>query len=454
MQEVGATPEGEQYLLARALLQSSAALNLATYLLLKSDYAEEASAKKNQQKKSFMGSDESIMSRHPVLDHLQKLDRLAESMENSVNNPQSSSSLNEQITHLVKASALLENGALLDDQEDDQDSSSSEGQNDDDDEEDGDHDMDRKEEALRDGKVIQSDENDSEDDTDSSTSDHSVDEKVKESQRETNMMNEARFALRLDEIGVQNGKEEDEETGAERKRRRRRAAPEFGEDTDPAMAGGISSTTNVANRAQSASRSLATTVNALEQRFATSSRKRNKHTSDMADQLDDVDRGEGDKENEIRRGLELMEAELGKLESDNDEDNQAGSDDDKDDEQDLDDDDADLAFYNKIANSSSEKKKQRRDRYAVAPKFPRPDATVEDGGERAVSRTIMKNRGLVAHKNKLNRNPRVKKREQYRRALIRRKGAVRAIRDPREGHIYGGEETGIKSGLKRSRNLT
>jgi Sas10 C-terminal domain len=40
----------------------------------------------------------------------------------------------------------------------------------------------------------------------------------------------------------------------------------------------------------------------------------------------------------------------------------------------------------------------------------------------------MKNRGLVAHKSKLNRNPRVKKREQYRKALVRRKGHVREVR--------------------------
>ena len=70
-----------------------------------------------------------------------------------------------------------------------------------------------------------------------------------------------------------------------------------------------------------------------------------------------------------------------------------------------------------------------------------------------MSRAILKNRGLVAHKSKLNRNPRVKKREQYRKALIRRKGAVRDIRTD-EGHKYGGEATGIKSGLSRSRKLT
>ena len=64
----------------------------------------------------------------------------------------------------------------------------------------------------------------------------------------------------------------------------------------------------------------------------------------------------------------------------------------------------------------------------------------------------MKNRGLVAHKAKINRNPRVKKREQYRKALIRRKGAVREIRTD-EGHVYGGEATGIKSGISRSRKL-
>ncbi len=46
-------------------------------------------------------------------------------------------------------------------------------------------------------------------------------------------------------------------------------------------------------------------------------------------------------------------------------------------------------------------------------------------GERAISKTIMK---------------------------VRRKGQVREVRTD-EGHKYGGEETGIKSGLSRSRKL-
>lgn len=73
-------------------------------------------------------------------------------------------------------------------------------------------------------------------------------------------------------------------------------------------------------------------------------------------------------------------------------------------------------------------------------------------GERAIGKMIMKNRGLVPHKNKLNRNPRVKKREQYRKALIKRKGQVREVRTG-EVDAYGGETTGIKSGLSRSRKL-
>ncbi|KAL7446400.1 hypothetical protein ACHAXH_008103 [Discostella pseudostelligera] len=93
---------------------------------------------------------------------------------------------------------------------------------------------------------------------------------------------------------------------------------------------------------------------------------------------------------------------------------------------------------------------EKKQMYTVAPKYPRLEGEID--GERAIGKTILKNRGLVAHKPKINRNPRVKKREQYRKALIRRKGAVREVRTD-EGHVYGGEATGIKSGISRSRKL-
>ncbi|CEG37439.1 Disrupter of silencing SAS10 [Plasmopara halstedii] len=75
-----------------------------------------------------------------------------------------------------------------------------------------------------------------------------------------------------------------------------------------------------------------------------------------------------------------------------------------------------------------------------------------EGAKRGASYQIMKNKGLKAHKSKLNRNPRVKKRMQYRKAIIRRKGQVRDVRVG-EASKYGGESTGIKANLSRSRKI-
>ena len=104
----------------------------------------------------------------------------------------------------------------------------------------------------------------------------------------------------------------------------------------------------------------------------------------------------------------------------------------------------------KLKSKASAKRQEKKDRYAVAPKYNKVEKEVE--GERAIGYQIMKNRGLVAHKNKLNRNPRVKKREQYRKAVIRRKGAVREVRTG-EAANYAGEATGVKAGISKSRKL-
>uniref|UniRef100_K3WST8 Sas10 C-terminal domain-containing protein n=1 Tax=Globisporangium ultimum (strain ATCC 200006 / CBS 805.95 / DAOM BR144) TaxID=431595 RepID=K3WST8_GLOUD len=79
------------------------------------------------------------------------------------------------------------------------------------------------------------------------------------------------------------------------------------------------------------------------------------------------------------------------------------------------------------------------------------DSDMEDA-KRGASYEIIKNRGLKAHKSKLNRNPRVKKRMQFRKAVIRRKGQVRDVRVG-EASKYGGETTGIKANLTRSRKI-
>ncbi|KAE9108157.1 hypothetical protein PF010_g12020 [Phytophthora fragariae] len=113
-------------------------------------------------------------------------------------------------------------------------------------------------------------------------------------------------------------------------------------------------------------------------------------------------------------------------------------------------------FYEQTARDQAELKKAKKDFYthenpALASNDEDSDMEGE-AGKRSASYQIMKNKGLKAHKSKLNRNPRVKKRLQYRKAVIRRKGQVRDVRVGEAGK-YGGETTGIKSNLTRSRKI-
>lgn len=72
----------------------------------------------------------------------------------------------------------------------------------------------------------------------------------------------------------------------------------------------------------------------------------------------------------------------------------------------------------------------------------------EDGVERReITYQISKNKGLTPYRKKELRNPRVKHRNKFRKALIRRKGAVRTVR--KEIKRYDGEKFGIKAGVKK-----
>lgn len=71
-----------------------------------------------------------------------------------------------------------------------------------------------------------------------------------------------------------------------------------------------------------------------------------------------------------------------------------------------------------------------------------------DGDERRqITYQIAKNKGLTPYRKKELRNPRVKHRNKFRKALIRRKGAVRTVR--KEVRRYDGEKFGIKAGVKK-----
>ncbi|XP_072887899.1 something about silencing protein 10 isoform X1 [Hemitrygon akajei] len=71
--------------------------------------------------------------------------------------------------------------------------------------------------------------------------------------------------------------------------------------------------------------------------------------------------------------------------------------------------------------------------------------------KRKITYQIAKNKGLTPKRKKIDRNPRVKHREKFRRAKIRRKGQVREVR--REEQRYCGELSGIRAGVKKSIKL-
>ncbi|XP_029678122.1 something about silencing protein 10 isoform X1 [Formica exsecta] len=79
------------------------------------------------------------------------------------------------------------------------------------------------------------------------------------------------------------------------------------------------------------------------------------------------------------------------------------------------------------------------------------DPTNEEEGKRAITYQMAKNRGLTPYRKKELRNPRVKHKNKYRKALIRRKGAIREVR--KELTRYDGEISGIKAGAKKSIKL-
>ncbi|XP_039496675.1 something about silencing protein 10 [Drosophila santomea] len=76
------------------------------------------------------------------------------------------------------------------------------------------------------------------------------------------------------------------------------------------------------------------------------------------------------------------------------------------------------------------------------------DEDDEENARRGITYQMAKNKGLTPHRKKELRNPRVKHRGKYRKALIRRKGAVRTVR--KELQRYGGEMSGIKATVTKS----
>ncbi|CAE7561020.1 Utp3, partial [Symbiodinium microadriaticum] len=114
------------------------------------------------------------------------------------------------------------------------------------------------------------------------------------------------------------------------------------------------------------------------------------------------------------------------------------------------DDDDDL--METFARKKKEFAKKKVEHYTAPARIGGREEVVADGAKRAASYEIMSNRGLTPHRKKSNRNPRVKKREAFAKAVVARKGQVRDVISGSDV-AYGGEATGIKSNLSRSRRI-
>ncbi|XP_001992164.3 something about silencing protein 10 [Drosophila grimshawi] len=99
------------------------------------------------------------------------------------------------------------------------------------------------------------------------------------------------------------------------------------------------------------------------------------------------------------------------------------------------------------SNAGEQQKQQQLPKEASADEDEQ-DEQEEENARRSITYQMAKNKGLTPHRKKELRNPRVKHRGKYRKALIRRKGAVRSVR--KEVKRYGGEISGIKSTVTKS----
>jgi U3 small nucleolar RNA-associated protein 3 len=110
-------------------------------------------------------------------------------------------------------------------------------------------------------------------------------------------------------------------------------------------------------------------------------------------------------------------------------------------------------YYQKIKNEKLAKKKQREEKYAqlnepLVDNWAEPE--MEGDEKRKATWRILANRGLTPFRKKENRNPRVKKRMKYEKAVKKLPSTRRVAVDKKKLSKYGGEMTGIKSNLARS----
>lgn len=107
-------------------------------------------------------------------------------------------------------------------------------------------------------------------------------------------------------------------------------------------------------------------------------------------------------------------------------------------------------FYAGAEAAARDRKAARREVYARPAPLP-PSADAVEEGSRKIGRDIEKNRGLTPHRSRDKKNPRTANRDKFQKKTQRWKGAVPNARE--QTAQYGGEATGVKGNISRSRRF-
>mmetsp|Transcript_21909 Transcript_21909/g.59989 ORF Transcript_21909/g.59989 Transcript_21909/m.59989 type:complete len:720 (-) Transcript_21909:99-2258(-) len=111
-------------------------------------------------------------------------------------------------------------------------------------------------------------------------------------------------------------------------------------------------------------------------------------------------------------------------------------------------------LYREVAQSKATKKAEKKERYTRTPAPYREEAEVEEDGRRGADRAIVGNRGLVPHRSKDKKNPRLRHRNKFEKAKVKERTSMYGRQKRQDGdRSYAGEATGIKPNIARSRKL-
>jgi U3 small nucleolar RNA-associated protein 3 len=111
-------------------------------------------------------------------------------------------------------------------------------------------------------------------------------------------------------------------------------------------------------------------------------------------------------------------------------------------------------YYREVAADKAAGKAARKSLYERPAKAYLEEAEVEEGSKREAGRNIVANRGLVPHRSRDKKNPRVKHRVRYEKARVKERTSFYGKQARGDaGGAYAGEATGIKANIARSRKL-